>query len=62
MTVVLWILAILAVPTLIFFGWLAWVFLKEFFSPSPEEDTTADEAAEAAEKLGLLPAERQNTK
>ncbi|MBT2414651.1 hypothetical protein J7I94_29575 [Streptomyces sp. ISL-12] len=59
MTVVLWILAILAVPTLIFFGWMAWVFLKEFFSPSPDEDTTA---AEAAQKLGLLPAERQNTK
>lgn len=57
MTVVLWILAILAVPTLIFFGWLAWVFLKEFFSPSHAEDA----AAEAAEKLGLLPAGRQNT-
>jgi hypothetical protein len=57
MTVVLWILAILAVPTLIFFGWLAWVFLKEFFSPSHDEDA----AAEAAGKLGLLPATRQNT-
>lgn len=57
MTVVLWILAVLAVPTLIFFGWLAWVFLKEFFSPSHDEDA----AAEAAEKLGLLPADRQNT-
>lgn len=62
MTVVLWILAILAVPTLIIAGWLAWVFLKEFFSPSPEEDTSAAEAAEAAERLGLLPAERQDTK
>ncbi|MGY0067073.1 hypothetical protein ACWZEH_09605 [Streptomyces sp. QTS137] len=57
MTVVLWILAILAIPTLIFFGWLAWVFLKEFFSPAHDEDA----AAEAAGKLGLLPAGRQNT-
>ncbi|MFD7133068.1 hypothetical protein [Streptomyces sp. NPDC059894] len=57
MTVVLWILAILAVPTLIVFGWLAWVFLREFFSPSHDEDA----AAEAAGKLGLLPADRQNT-
>ncbi|MEU6671308.1 hypothetical protein [Streptomyces sp. NPDC046727] len=58
MTVLYWILGILAVPTLIFVLWLAWVFLKEFFSPSPDDGT---KAAEAAEKLGLLPAERQNT-
>ncbi|MFG2354081.1 hypothetical protein [Streptomyces sp. NPDC048521] len=58
MTVLLWILAVLAVPTLIFVLWLAGVFLKEFFRPSPDDDTVA---AEAAEKLGLLPAERQNT-
>ncbi|MFE0674147.1 hypothetical protein [Streptomyces sp. NPDC058867] len=58
MTVLLWILAILAVPTLLFCGWLGWVFLKEFFSASGDDNA----AAEAAEKLGLLPAERQNTK
>ncbi|MFJ3638782.1 hypothetical protein ACIPRD_03395 [Streptomyces sp. NPDC090108] len=68
MTVLLWILAALAVPTLLFVGWLAWVFLKEFFSPTPdtdaeeaEEAARAASAAEAAAKLGLLPAERQNT-
>ncbi|MFG2119261.1 hypothetical protein [Streptomyces sp. NPDC048710] len=56
MTVLLWILAVLAVPTLIFVVWIAGVFLKEFFNPSPDDGT---EAAQAAEKLGLLPAERQ---
>ncbi|WP_330459506.1 hypothetical protein OIB37_23135 [Streptomyces sp. NBC_00820] len=64
MTVLLWILAALAVPTLIFVVWLAGVFLKEFFSPSPDADADAAEAtaaAEAAEKLGLLPVERQDT-
>ncbi|MEU2063096.1 hypothetical protein [Streptomyces sp. NPDC013455] len=58
MTVLYWILGILAVPTLLFVLWLAWVFLKEFFSPSPADG--AEEAA-SAQKLGLLPAERQNT-
>ncbi|MDX2931188.1 hypothetical protein [Streptomyces ipomoeae] len=57
MTVLLWILAVLAVPTLLFGLWIAGVFLKEFFRPSPDE---AD--PDAAEALGLLPAERQNTK
>lgn len=64
MTVLFWILGILAVPTLIFVLWLAWVFLKELFNPSPDDDaeaTEAAEAAQAAEKFGLLPAERQNT-
>ncbi|MGW1543404.1 hypothetical protein ACWCPM_24725 [Streptomyces sp. NPDC002309] len=60
MTVVLWILGILAVPTLIIVGWLGTVFLKEFFSGPSDSD--ADEAGtEAAEKLGLLPADRLNT-
>ncbi|MBA4861226.1 hypothetical protein H1V43_07470 [Streptomyces sp. PSKA54] len=54
MTVLLWILAVLAVPTLIFALWMAGVFLKEFFKPG-------DGGSEAAEKLGLLPTERQNT-
>ncbi|MBL1081277.1 hypothetical protein JK359_04680 [Streptomyces actinomycinicus] len=58
MTVLLWILAVLAVPTLLIVLWLAKVFLKEFFSPSPDDGTLA---AETAQKLGLLPAERQNT-
>ncbi|WP_030619419.1 hypothetical protein [Streptomyces achromogenes] len=67
MTVLFWILGILAVPTAIFLLWLLWVFLKELFSPSPDDDgdTDADaeaaRAARAAAKLGLLPAERQNT-
>ncbi|WP_381554195.1 hypothetical protein [Streptomyces eurythermus] len=67
MTVLFWILGILAVPTVIFLLWLLWVFLKELFSPSPDDDgdTDADaeaaRAAEAAAKLGLLPVERQNT-
>ncbi|MDX2916226.1 hypothetical protein [Streptomyces griseiscabiei] len=55
MTVLLWILAVLAVPTLLFGLWISWVFLKEFFSPS------ADAAQDTAEAMGLLPAERQNT-
>lgn len=56
MTVLLWILAVLAVPTLLFGLWMAWVFLKEFFSPSADVDP------DVAEAMGLLPAERQNTK
>lgn len=66
MTVLLWILGILAVPTLLFGLWLASVFLKEFFSPSPDDDADAEAAeaaalAEAAAGLGLLSADRQNT-
>ncbi|WP_320779618.1 hypothetical protein [Streptomyces sp. CRN 30] len=63
MTVLLWILVVLAVPALLIGGWLAWVFLKEFFSPS-EDSPAHDEnaAAEAALKLGLLPADRQDTR
>jgi hypothetical protein len=56
MTVLLWVLAVLAVPTVLFGLWLAWVFLKEFFSPGTDPDT----GRETAEALGLLPAERQN--
>ncbi|MDX3516618.1 hypothetical protein [Streptomyces scabiei] len=56
MTVLLWVLAVLAVPTVLFALWMAWVFLKEFFSPG----TDADAGRSAAEALGLLPAERQN--
>ncbi|WP_060883504.1 hypothetical protein [Streptomyces caniscabiei] len=55
MTVLLWILAVLAVPTLLFGLWIAGVFLKEFFRPSGDVDP------DAAESMGLLPAERQNT-
>ncbi|MFF8725279.1 hypothetical protein ACF073_02160 [Streptomyces sp. NPDC015171] len=58
MTVLFWILGILAVPTLLFVLWLAWTFLKELFSPTPDDGS---KAAAAAEQLGLLPAERQNT-
>ncbi|WP_060878400.1 hypothetical protein [Streptomyces scabiei] len=56
MTVLLWVLAVLAVPTVLFGLWLAGVFLKEFFSPGADTDT----GRETAEALGLLPAERQN--
>ncbi|MEU3978732.1 hypothetical protein AB0F77_01260 [Streptomyces sp. NPDC026672] len=69
MTVLLWILGILAVPTALFALWLAWVFVKEFFSASADaddtdaqEDAEAAEGAAAAEKLGLLPVERQDTR
>ncbi|MFB7777496.1 hypothetical protein [Streptomyces bauhiniae] len=68
MTVLLWILAALALPFVLFAAWLAKVFLKEFFSGNAEAALAAEEAeATAAEKtaasaaLGLLPAERQNT-
>ncbi|WP_327724811.1 hypothetical protein [Streptomyces europaeiscabiei] len=56
MTVLVWVLAVLAVPTLLFGLWMAWVFLKEFFSPSSDVDP------DVAEAMGLLPAERQNTR
>ncbi|BBC33360.1 uncharacterized protein SGFS_046540 [Streptomyces graminofaciens] len=56
MTVLLWILAVLAVPTLAIGVWLAGVFLKEFFRPSGDADP------DTAEAMGLLPAERQNAK
>ncbi|MEU9988566.1 hypothetical protein AB0E10_17560 [Streptomyces sp. NPDC048045] len=58
MTVLLWILGILALPVVIAAVWFTGVFVKELFSPSPPGP---DEAAEAAERLGLLPAERQDT-
>lgn len=58
MTVFFWILGILAVPTAIFVLWLVWVFVRELFNPSPDDGT---KAARAAEELGLLPAERQDT-
>ncbi|MEU5538063.1 hypothetical protein [Streptomyces sp. NPDC020362] len=58
MTVLLWILGILALPVVIAAVWFTGVFVKELFSPSPPG---ADEAADAAERLGLLPAERQDT-
>ncbi|MEU4149966.1 hypothetical protein [Streptomyces sp. NPDC026659] len=70
MTVLLWILAALATPFVLFVAWLGWVFLKEFFSAKAEYESAEessridDEAAEAAavaERLGLLPLERQNT-
>lgn len=66
MTVLLWILGILAVPPLLFALWLGWVFVKEFivqmFGAGGEEGDDDDGGAKAAEQLGLLPAERQNTK
>ncbi|ANP49103.1 hypothetical protein J2Z21_002300 [Streptomyces griseochromogenes] len=58
MTVLLWILGILALPVVIAAVWFTGAFVKELFSPSPPD---ADQAAEAAERLGLLPAERQDT-
>lgn len=64
MTVLLWILGILAVPTLIFALWLGGVFVKEFFAQMSGTggDEDGDGGAAAAEQLGLLPAERQSTK
>ncbi|MEU6813247.1 hypothetical protein [Streptomyces sp. NPDC046860] len=68
MTVLLWILAVLALPFVLFAAWMAKVFLKEFFSGNAEAAIAAEEAATAAAEtaaasaaLGLLPAERQNT-
>ncbi|MGW2211162.1 hypothetical protein [Streptomyces sp. NPDC001781] len=64
MTVLLWILAALALPFVLFAAWMAKVFLKEFFSGNAEAALEAEEAATAAAAsaaLGLLPAERQNT-
>ncbi|GHH86579.1 hypothetical protein [Streptomyces capitiformicae] len=57
MTVLMWVLAVLATPFVLFALWIAGVFLKEFFRPSGDEVDP-----DAAEALGLLPAERQNTK
>ncbi|KUN08471.1 hypothetical protein AQI95_08895 [Streptomyces yokosukanensis] len=58
MTVLLWILGILALPVVIAAVWFTGAFVKELFSPSPP---APDKAAQAAERLGLLPAERQDT-
>ncbi|MET8983489.1 hypothetical protein ABZX85_48820 [Streptomyces sp. NPDC004539] len=60
MTVLLWILGVLAAPVVLAGLWLAWVFLKEFFSPSGDGGPGGEGAAHA-ERLGLLPAERQST-
>ncbi|MDX2542360.1 hypothetical protein ACOT81_30590 [Streptomyces sp. WI04-05B] len=64
MTVLLWILGILAVPTLIVALWLGGVFVKEFVAQTRGTATNddGDGGAAAAEQLGLLPAERQSTK
>lgn len=66
MTVLLWILGVLALPVVLAGLWLAWVFVKEFFSASGSGSGSGDgvdeeELAAAAEKLGLLPLERLNT-
>ncbi|GGU82569.1 hypothetical protein GCM10010260_13990 [Streptomyces filipinensis] len=58
MTVLLWILGILALPVVIAAVWFTGVFVKELFSPSPPGP---DEAEQAAQRLGLLPAEEQDT-
>ncbi|MDW4907072.1 hypothetical protein RB628_17380 [Streptomyces sp. ADMS] len=60
MTVLLWILGILAVPTLIAVLWLGGVFVKEF-AAQMKGTGGGEDGAEAAAQLGLLPAERQNT-
>ncbi|ELP65067.1 hypothetical protein ACKI1I_18185 [Streptomyces turgidiscabies] len=64
MTVLLWILGILAVPTVIVVLWLGGVFVKEFVAQASRKGggEDGDGGAEAAARLGLLPAERQNTK
>ncbi|GAA3869254.1 hypothetical protein GCM10023084_23050 [Streptomyces lacrimifluminis] len=62
MTVLLWILGILAVPTLLVVLWLGGVFVKEFAAQMKGTGGGEDGGgAEAAEQLGLLPADRQNT-
>ncbi|AOR32419.1 hypothetical protein BFF78_16295 [Streptomyces fodineus] len=58
MTVLLWILGILALPVVLAAVWFTGAFVKELFSPSPPGP---DSAAQTAERLGLLPAERQDT-
>jgi hypothetical protein len=58
MTVLLWILGVLALPVVIAAVWFTGVFVKELFHPSPPDP---DEAALAAQERGLLPAERQDT-
>jgi len=65
MTVLLWILGVLATPVVLAGLWLTWVFLKEFVAASRNGGSDAGaesaDAAAYAERLGLLPAERQNT-
>ncbi|MEW2115939.1 hypothetical protein AB0945_12200 [Streptomyces sp. NPDC005474] len=62
MTVPLWILGILAAPTLIVVLWLGGVFVREFAARTKGTGgEVVDSGAEAAEQLGFLPAERQNT-
>ncbi|GHE04250.1 hypothetical protein [Streptomyces alanosinicus] len=58
MTPLLWILGILALPVVIAAVWFTGAFVKELFSPSPPGP---DPAAQVAQRLGLLPAERQDT-
>ncbi|WP_448318519.1 hypothetical protein [Streptomyces sp. CO7] len=57
MTVLLWVLAILALPAVGFGLYIAFVFVKEFIKHDPDApDENA--GAEAAAKLGLLPVSR----
>ncbi|GAA1006945.1 membrane protein [Streptomyces sp. F-3] len=63
MTVLLWILGILAVPTVLFALWMARVFVKEYRKElkRASQSPGTEDASEVAEQFGLLPPERQNT-
>ncbi|MDX3854145.1 hypothetical protein [Streptomyces sp. AK02-01A] len=64
MTILVWILAILAAPVVVGIVWLAWTFVREFIRYSregePLEPAEYVLPAEAA-ALGLLPQDQQNT-
>jgi hypothetical protein len=61
MTVLLWILGILALPLVAFGVWWVAVFVKEFIKADPEAEEEAEKKEEAVRVLGLLPASAQNT-
>ena len=63
MSVLAWILGILAIPTVAVLAWLGTVFVKEFRRSLREENATvAYELPAASAALGLLPQDQQNTK
>lgn len=70
MTILTWVLAILALPVVLFLIWLGWVFVKEFVRASRDGDADAPDDGddsgpyvlpEAAGALGMLPRDRQDT-
>ncbi|WP_424211228.1 hypothetical protein ACN20G_03480 [Streptomyces sp. BI20] len=67
MTVLLWILGVLAVPLLAFGLWLAWVFVSTYVRETrghreaAAEEAAAEIAAEGLAAAGFLPAEKLDT-